>query len=154
MSTPSTSSSAPAGGTNAAHGTHGRTTGHGQRKGGGHDAADQFANLLSMLRAAVIWRANDIAESTHRRHARREVLSDGEGVARSVDFATPATALDEVQAREVCALLAADFSAPSRALLLIGQGDSISEAARRTGASRQQVYRARELLRVAVGEDE
>ncbi|MCB2017674.1 MAG: flagellar hook-length control protein FliK [Hydrogenophaga sp.] len=52
MSTPSTSSSAPAGGTNAAHGTHGRTTGHGQRKGGGHDAADQFANLLSMLSAS------------------------------------------------------------------------------------------------------
>ena len=58
---------------------------------------------------------------------------------------TPADAFTVALAREVCARLAAG-GAPERALLLIGQGESVAGAARRTGASRQQVYRARERL--------
>ncbi|MEZ4436244.1 MAG: helix-turn-helix domain-containing protein [bacterium] len=96
-------------------------------------------NLLSMVRAAVIWRANDIAESLHHRHQRRR------GVAEVEHASAPADAFTTTFAREVCARLAAG-AASDRALLLIGQGESIAEAARRTGASRQQVYRAREKL--------
>ncbi|MCB9553900.1 MAG: hypothetical protein H6705_18855 [Myxococcales bacterium] len=97
-------------------------------------------NLLSMVRAAVIWRANDIAESLHNRHQRRR------GTPHAVERATPlADAFTVTFARELCAHLAAG-PAPERALLLIGQGASNAEAARRTGASRQQVYRARERL--------
>ena len=96
-------------------------------------------NLLSMVRAAVIWRANDIAESLNHRHQRRR------GVAEVEHATAPADAFTVAFAREVCARLAAG-AAPDRALLMIGEGDSIAEAARRTGASRQQVYRARERL--------
>ncbi|MCA9608524.1 MAG: helix-turn-helix domain-containing protein [Myxococcales bacterium] len=97
-------------------------------------------NLLSMVRAAVIWRANDIAESLHHRHQRRR----GRPAALE-ETASSADAFTVAFAREVCAQLAAG-PAPEHALLLIGQGESIAEAARRTGASRQQVYRARERL--------
>ncbi|MEZ4437373.1 MAG: helix-turn-helix domain-containing protein [bacterium] len=96
-------------------------------------------NLLSMVRAAVIWRANDIAESLHHRHERRR------GSAVGAERGAAADAFTVAFARGVCARLAAG-PAPERALLLIGAGESIAEAARRTGASRQQVYRARERL--------
>ncbi|MCB9529982.1 MAG: helix-turn-helix domain-containing protein [Myxococcales bacterium] len=96
-------------------------------------------NLLSMVRAAVIWRANDIAESLHHRHQRRRgVWAGGEQAAAADGFTV-------TFAREVCDRLAAG-SASERALLLLGAGESIAEAARRTGASRQQVYRARDRL--------
>ncbi|MEZ4436254.1 MAG: hypothetical protein R3F65_27975 [bacterium] len=97
-----------------------------------------------MVRAAVIWRANDIAESLHLRHQRRRGPP-----AEAERAASPADAFTVAFAREVCAQLASG-PAPDRALLLIGQGDSIAEAARRTGASRQQVYRAREKLMEAL----
>ena len=96
-------------------------------------------NLLSMVRAAVIWRANDLAESLHHRHMRRR------GAVAVEHASAPGDAFTATFARTLCAQLAAG-SAPDRALLLIGQGDSIAGAARRTGASRQQVYRARERL--------
>lgn len=96
-------------------------------------------NLVSVLRAAVIWRANDIAESMHGRHARRQGDTPRPvGVARGSAFNT-------VHAHEVCRRLAAG-DASSRALLLVARGESIAEAARRLGVSRQQIYRARELL--------
>ncbi|MEZ4437273.1 MAG: hypothetical protein R3F65_33175 [bacterium] len=101
-------------------------------------------NLLSMVRAAVIWRANDIAESLYLRHQRRRGPP-----AEAERAASPADAFTVAFAREVCNQLASG-PAPDRALLLIGQGDSIAEAARRTGASRQQVYRAREKLMEAL----
>lgn len=100
-------------------------------------------NLRSMLSKAVDWRAKDIAKSTHRRHSRRQ--AEGAEQARLATGSAATTAY----AREVYAMLAAG-EAPARALLLIGQGESIAEAARRTGASRQQIYRARELLRAKV----
>lgn len=96
-------------------------------------------NLQSMLAQAVRWRAKDLIESRHRRHARRR----GEGEAWQPAPASPFTRL---LAREVHALLA-DAGAAGRALVMIGEGESIAEAARRTGASRQQVYRARERVR-------
>lgn len=109
----------------------------------------QPPNLLSVLGAAVKWRANDIAESTHGRHARRQ----GEA---SRPMGAAGSAFSVVYAHEVCALIGVS-DAPARALLLIGRGASIAEAARRTGASRQQIYRARERLRADcewVGSDE
>jgi len=61
-------------------------------------------------------------------------------------LASPETAAG---AREVVRLLHRERDAASRGLLLHGLGETIAEAARRTGASRQQIYRCRERLQTA-----
>lgn len=106
--------------------------------------ASRRPNLGSMLRYRVRARGSDLFRSRHGRHhgARRRRVSaaalDGVG-AVTADPARVAFAA------EVVALL--DGEEPARrALLLVGAGVPIAEAARRTGASRQQVYRCREVL--------
>lgn len=104
--------------------------------------ADRPPNLASMIRAAVRWRGRDILESLHQRHDRRRASVPPD---LQTAISSPHTRL---LLREVCGLL--DHSAPpDRALLLIGQGETIAGAARRLGASRQQIYRARERLHAA-----
>lgn len=100
-------------------------------------------NIRSMIRAYIIWRANQHLESRHRRHARREM-------APSPTHARPARRARAhvlAEADALCRQLAEADHPAARALLLVGLGHSIAEAARRTGASRQQIYRYRDALR-------
>lgn len=101
-------------------------------------------HLVSMLKAAFVWRSTDILESTHHRHQRRtapELRNDDRPAVGRADFT--------VEANEVLALLSGSVPT-ARALRLVGLGYSVAEAARRTGASRQQIYRARVSLRALV----
>lgn len=93
-------------------------------------------NLRSMLRAAVIWQAGDIATTRYRRHDRRRVYIE------RPHFTSPGSPYLTTLAREVVAHLSALDTPVARALLLVGSGESIAAAARLTGASRQQIYRA------------
>lgn len=97
-------------------------------------------NLRSMIRASIIWRAGDTIESHHERHARRAVPELRDDDRRAVG--DPETA---ALAREAIDGLDRDNPA-HRALMMVGIGFSVAEAARATGASRQQIYRAREGL--------
>lgn len=100
-------------------------------------------NLRSMLAAWIHWRARDFFRSRHDRYARRIQVMTARGLPRQ-EVASPwATAV----ARQMIERLA-DEGLPSRGLLLHGVGYSVAEAARRTGASRQQIYRRRARLRV------
>jgi len=104
---------------------------------------DRRPNLASMLRKALIWIAKDIYRSRYERHASRTApeLRDNE---RPAVGRTDSRTL----ANEVLALLADEPGATrtSKSLRMVGLGYSIAEAARRTGASRQQIYRARDEL--------
>lgn len=97
-------------------------------------------HLVSMLRAAFLWRSTDLLESLHLRHARRLMPA-----LRDDDRPTAGGPETTAMAREVLTLL--DPADPNaRALLLVGAGESVAEAARRTGLSRQQIYRVRARL--------
>ncbi len=109
----------------------------------------RWPNLTSMLRAAMLWTSTDIYRIRYERHTSRTApeLRDGD---------RPAVGRPDARtlANEVLALLA-DDARTSKALRLVGLGYSVAEAARRTGASRQQIYRARdELLSRIEGEDD
>ena len=100
----------------------------------------QRPNLRSMTGALIAWRGKDAWTSNRERHWKREVqwtsAFDGRVCPRQET---------RVIADEVCRFLAAG-GPPEEALLRLALGESIAEAARRTGASRQQVYRARRRL--------
>lgn len=98
-------------------------------------------NIRSMLAIAIAWNANDLHKSRVARHHRRETPLTERPAA--THLADPYTA---TLARQLAAHLAA-ADAPARALLHVARGESIASAARLTGASRQQIYRAREHLR-------
>ena len=97
-------------------------------------------NLRSMLVAAIRWRAKGLYRSLHGRHdARRgHIDADGRRVAGGPDIA--------LEMREVLALLRG-ADPRYRALLLVGAGHTVAEAARLTGVSRQTIYRVRDELR-------
>lgn len=102
---------------------------------------ERAPNLRSMLVACVTWRANDLHTSFYRRHTpyrdRRSVDSD-----RVLSIAGLHNPAIEAASREIWARL--DPERPEhRALMLVGMGFSVAEAARRTGCSRQQIYRSR-----------
>lgn len=95
-------------------------------------------NLRSMLVKWIEWRAKDHLRSDARHTSRRAAYADD---AR----AAPGNPYFAVRVAEVLALL--DGAEPvDRALRLVGLGHTVSEAARLTGASRQQIYRARGTL--------
>lgn len=95
-------------------------------------------NLRSMLVKWIAWAANENYRREHR-HAKRRFPY------RVDDRLTPERPDHVVLLREVLALL--DGADPTRrALRLVGLGVPIAEAARRTGVSRQKIYRVRALL--------
>lgn len=108
--------------------------------------ARKTPNLRSMLAAWVRWRGKDLLRSTWGRHADRGAAYVWDG---QVD---PGRSDTSTLAHEVLALLDRDNPA-HQALMLVGLGESMAEAARRTGASRQQVYRARDALLAIVDDD-
>lgn len=101
-------------------------------------------NLASMVRYRVRARGKDLYVTRHRRHhgPQRRRASPSALDRLAAMTADPSLV---VYAAKVVRLL--DDSDPARrALLWVGAGASIAEAARRTGASRQQVYRCRALV--------
>lgn len=102
------------------------------------------------LRAAIVrwlrWRASDLILARHRRHERGRALVVPELVGPNDPCAAALL-------RQVLALLDLDDHR-HRALALVAIGHSVAEAARRTGASRQQVYRARVELLIRCGLDD
>lgn len=109
------------------------------------------ANMISFMRAKLIWRANDILESESRRHDRRVVSSsDPLGLVpfeqRTVNEA-PLTAR-RILLREILETFGDDVEHDgARILHGLLEGESIAEVARRTGRSRQQVYRFLDRIR-------
>lgn len=99
---------------------------------------DRRPNLRSMLVKWIHWRAGDLHDAERRHTGRCTSLQVD-------DRAVPARAELAVELGEVLALL--DGEVPRvRALRLVGLGYSVAEAARLTGASRQQIYRVRDAL--------
>jgi len=109
-------------------------------------------NLLSFLRAKIIWRANDKLESLHHRHARRlQLVPD----LTAIDCKLVARPHRASERRLVLEQLLAGFEMTDverRALGLVAQS-SVAEAARRTGRSRQQIYRLMERARAWCGRE-
>ncbi|MEZ4435424.1 MAG: hypothetical protein R3F65_23720 [bacterium] len=105
-------------------------------------------NLISFLRAKVIWRSTDLLESVDRRHRRRMVT-----VPNPLSFA-PATGSGGAAAIDRRALVGEIFDEfgqdPADAAVLVGlmQDLPIAEIARSTGRSRQQIYRLLERIRL------
>lgn len=102
-------------------------------------------NLRSMLVAAIRWRANGLHRSVHGRHDTRRApyIGDDRRAAGTPDLV--------VEMREVLALVSG-ADPRYRALLLVGAGHTVAEAARLTGVSRQTIYRMRDLLREIVSD--
>lgn len=95
-------------------------------------------NVRSMLVKWIYWRAGDLY-SAEQRHDARKAIEQVE------DQPAPERTDATVELGEVLALL--DGADPrQRALRLVALGHSVAHAARLTGASRQQVYRARDAL--------
>jgi len=114
--------------------------------------ATRSPNLGSMLVAWVFWRANDLFASLYGRHAAR-ASSWPQGLIEGVGGTASGNPEGMAAGRELWALL--DPERPThRALMMVGLGHSIAEAARRTGCSRQQIYRAREILAVWCSREE
>ncbi len=98
-------------------------------------------NLRSMFGAIIWWRAKGFFESRYRRHV-RHLAPWAMHAGRVAHTAGPSRPVEEAIGREVWALL--DPGSPGdAALMLVGVGFSIAEAARRTGLSRQVIYRCR-----------
>ncbi|MCA9559166.1 MAG: helix-turn-helix domain-containing protein [Myxococcales bacterium] len=100
--------------------------------------------LVSMLLAWILWQAKDLYGSRYGRHdARRAVVADL--VPPPVHPPSPCV---QVRARLALEHLLRGQRPAERGLLLHAIGHSVAEAARRTGASRQQIYRQRDLFRL------
>lgn len=97
-------------------------------------------NLRSMLARAVAWQARTLHTSHHGRHAaHRDHSIHFDRLGR---IAGPHDPEFEAAAREIWGLL--DAAVPvDRALMLVGLGCSVAEAARTTGASRTRIYARR-----------
>jgi len=107
-------------------------------------------NMISFLRAKLIWRANDILESETRRHSRRVVNSANPFT--QVPFESQVVqesrqTRERVLIRQI--LQTFEEAEPTSARILSGlmEGESIAEIARRTGRSRQQIYRFLQRIR-------
>jgi len=106
-------------------------------------------NVRSMLVKWIEWWANDLYRSEARHASRRAPY-------RVDDRLSPDRSHIAVQLGEVLAILDGD-DPRKRALRLVGLGYTVAEAARLTGASRQQIYRERRALRAtfdAIDDDE
>ena len=101
-----------------------------------------------MLRKLVIWRGNDKVESVYRRHGRHEAAWPAGPIWASIggDSSPPS----RVCLREVLDFLD-DAGLIGEALVWVGVGVDIADAARRAGVSRQQIYRVRAQLRARFG---
>lgn len=101
-------------------------------------------NMVSFLRAKLIWRANDILESETRRHVRRVMVS-ANPIGQVPPDAQDVREADKTRRRvlilQVIKAFGEDDPSTPRILRGLMEGESIAELARRTGQSRQQIYR-------------
>lgn len=107
-------------------------------------------NMISFLRAKLIWRANDILESETRRHSRRVMTAAnpfGQAPLESQVVRESRRTRSRVLIQQILAVF--DETDPESARILSGlmEGESIAELARRTGRSRQQIYRLLQRIR-------
>lgn len=105
---------------------------------------DKAPNLISFFRAKLIWKANDILESEIRRHARRVKAVPDPHVLRPVEQRIVPGARHTQRRILIQQVMQAFGEAdPVNGTILAGlmEGESIAELARRTGRSRQQIYR-------------
>lgn len=102
-------------------------------------------NLLSFLKMRLIHNARDAHRSRRQRYDDREVLVDH---VDGPDYAPARLAHARVLIEQIDPYVR-DLD-QQWSLMLVGMGETIAEAARRTGLSRQQIYRLRERLRAAV----
>jgi len=106
--------------------------------------ADKAPNLVSFFRAKLIWKANDILESETRRHTRRvRAVADPHLLSPVEQRTIPGArhAQRRILVQQIMRAFGEDD--PTNGTILAGlmEGESIAELARRTGRSRQQIYR-------------
>lgn len=106
-------------------------------------------NFVSFFKAKLIWKANDVLESEYRRHERRVYpVADPYSLRPIESQSVPGARRNErrVLVREIFATFGGD---PTDSAVLVGlmQDVPIAEIARRTGRSRQQIYRLLERIR-------
>ena len=107
-------------------------------------------NMISFLRAKLIWRANDILESETRRHRRRVATSANpfaQAPAETLVVRESRQTRDRVLIRQILQTFEGVEPMSGRILTGLMQGESIAELARRTGRSRQQIYRLLQRIR-------
>lgn len=98
----------------------------------------QTPNCISFCRTKLVWHGNDVLESTIRRHDRRIRQTPDDELVRCAGGFNP---IRRVEARATVTAIFGAF--PTLAPLFTGimRGLSIAEMARRSGRSRQQIYR-------------
>lgn len=116
----------------------------------GRISVNRRPNMISFLRAKLIWRANDILESESRRHARR--LQTAANPFAQAPFESQVVkeyrlTRQRVLIRQVVEAFDGVEPASGRILQGLMEGESIAELARRTGRSRQQIYRLLQRIR-------
>lgn len=107
-------------------------------------------NLISFLRAKLIWKANDILESEIRRHQRRVRPVPDPHVLRPPEQRTiPGARRTQRRVLVHQIMLTFGDGDPVNEAILTGlmEGESIAELARKTGRSRQQIYRFLQRIR-------
>lgn len=106
-------------------------------------------NMVSFLRAKLIWRANDILESETRRHNRRVTATPDPLSLVDPEHRVVNSAPQTVRRILLAQIFKSCASSPCETRILTGlaNGESIAEMARQTGQSRQQIYRFLERVR-------
>lgn len=107
-------------------------------------------NFVSFFKAKLIWKANDILESEYRRHERRvRPVADPHSL-RPIELRTlPGARRNErrVLVRQIIETFGQEDPVNVTILAGLMADVSIAELARRTGRSRQQIYRFLERVR-------
>ncbi|MCB9553513.1 MAG: hypothetical protein H6705_16850 [Myxococcales bacterium] len=110
--------------------------------------AEREPNFISLFRARLIWKANDIIESEVRRHDRRvRSVADPHALRGQTTAAQPSGCERRVLAQQIYAEFARRDAVSGRVFRLLMDDLPIAEIARRTGRSRQQIYRLCEMAR-------
>lgn len=120
-------------------------------------SAARRPNVVSFFRAKLIWRANDILESEFRRHDRRlKPVEDPHAHRPEEERSVPGGKWAEgrVLVDQILRAFGEEDPAFERIVSGLMSGDSIAELARRTGKSRQQIYRFLQRVREWIERDD
>lgn len=111
--------------------------------------AERTPNFVSLFRARLIWKANDIIESEVRRHDRRvRPVADPHALRGQTTAAQPPRCERRILAQQLVAEFTRRDPVDGRIFRLLMDDLSIAEIARLTGRSRQQIYRLCEKARM------
>lgn len=112
--------------------------------------AERAPNFVSFFKAKLIWKANDILESEYRRHERRaRPVADPHSLRPVEQRTLPGARRNErrVLVRQIMETFGREDPVYVTILSGLMADVSIAELARRTGRSRQQIYRFLERVR-------